>query len=211
MLQITRTPRVFDVVVVGSGAGGGTAVKVLTDQGLNVALLEAGPMLNPAKDFKEHVLPYQVDHRGAGPHAEQYFGRQQWGYFSAPNGYWDIEGEPYTVAKDNQFRWFRSRIIGGRTNHYGRISLRFAEYDFKPYSRDGLGVDWPIMYSDVAPYYDKAESFIGVHGTREGIPSAPDGIFQPPPALRVPEILIQKSCQKLNIPCIPARRAMITK
>ena len=84
MLQITRSPQVFDVVVVGSGAGGGTAVKVLTDQGLNVALLEAGPMLNPAKDFKEHVLPYQVDHRGAGPHAEMYFGRQQWGFFSAP-------------------------------------------------------------------------------------------------------------------------------
>ena len=86
MLQITRTPRVFDVVVVGSGAGGGTAVKVLTDQGINVTLLEAGPMLNPQKDFQEHVLPYQVDHRGAGGAAELYFGRQQWNYFAAPNG-----------------------------------------------------------------------------------------------------------------------------
>src|SRR4249919_2395267 len=112
MLQIIRTPQVYDVVVVGSGAGGGTAVKVLTDRGLNVALLEAGPMLNPAKDFKEHVLPYQVDHRGAGPHAEMYFGRSPWpfGYFQAPNGYWNVPGEPYTVAPDSQFRWFRSRI-----------------------------------------------------------------------------------------------------
>src|SRR5438067_13524623 len=83
MLQITRSPQVFDVVVVGSGAGGGTAVKVLTDRGLNVALLEAGPMLNPQKDFKEHVMPIDVDHRGAGQHAEMYFGRQQWGYFNA--------------------------------------------------------------------------------------------------------------------------------
>src|SRR5262245_21028503 len=138
MFQVRRSPQVFDVIVIGSGAGGGTTVKVLTDLGVNVALLEAGPMLNPAKDFKEHLLPYQVDHRGAGPHAEQYFGRQQWGYFSAPNGYWDIDGETYTVAKDSEFRWFRSRIIGGRTNHYGRISLRFSDYDFQPYSFDGL-------------------------------------------------------------------------
>ena len=211
MFQVKRSPQVFDVVVIGSGAGGGTAVKVLTDLGVSVALLEAGPMLNPAKDFKEHVLPYQVDHRGAGPHAEQYFGRQQWGYFSAPNGYWDIEGEPYTVAKDNEFRWFRSRIIGGRTNHYGRISLRFSDYDFKPYSTDGLGIDWPVTYDEIAPYYDKAEGFIGVTGTKEGIRSAPDGNFLPPIPPRVHEVLVQKACKKLDIPCIPSRMAMLTK
>ena len=211
MFQVKRTPQVFDVVVIGSGAGGGTAVKVLTDFGINVALLEAGPMLNPARDFKEHVLPYQVDHRGAGPHAEQYFGRQQWGYFNAPNGYWDIEGEPYTVAPDNEFRWFRSRIVGGRTNHYGRISLRFADYDFKPYSTDGLGTDWPVTYDEIAPYYDKAEGFIGVTGTKEGIRSAPDGNFLPPVPPRVHEVLVQKACGKLNIPCIPSRMAMLTR
>src|SRR5712664_1188821 len=211
MFQVKRSPQVFDVVVVGSGAGGGTAVKVLTDLGVSVALLEAGPMLNPAKDFKEHVLPYQVDHRGAGPHAEQYFGRQQWGYFSAPNGYWDIEGEPYTVAKDNEFRWFRSRIIGGRTNHYGRISLRFSDYDFKPYSTDGLGTDWPVTYDEIAPYYDKIEGFIGVTGTKEGLRTAPDGNFLPAIPPRVHEVLIQKACRKLNIPCIPSRMAMLTK
>jgi len=211
MFQVKRSPQVFDVVVVGSGAGGGTTVKVLTDLGISVALLEAGPMLNPAKDFKEHVLPYQVDHRGAGPHAEEYFGRQQWGYFSAPNGYWDIDGEPYTVAKDNEFRWFRSRIIGGRTNHYGRISLRFADYDFKPYSTDGLGTDWPVTYEEIAPYYDKAEGFIGVTGTKEGIRSAPDGNFLPPIPPRVHEVLVQKACKKLDIPCIPSRMAMLTR
>ena len=99
MLQVQRSPEVHDVVVIGSGAGGGTAVKVLTDRGINVTLLEAGPMLNPAKDFKEHVWPYQVDHRGAGAAAEMYFGRQQWGYFAAPNGYWDVPGEPYTALE----------------------------------------------------------------------------------------------------------------
>jgi choline dehydrogenase-like flavoprotein len=211
MLQIKLGAASHDVVVIGSGAGGGTAVKVLTDLGVRVLLLEAGPMLNPARDFKEHLWPYQVEHRGAGEDGGAYFGRLGFGYFEAPNGYWDIDGEPYTVAQGSEFRWFRSRILGGRTNHYGRISLRFADYDFKPYSTDGLGTDWPIAYDDVAPYYDKAERFIGVTGTREGIRSAPDGIFMPPPAPRVHEVLIQRACRRLNIPCIPSRMAMITR
>jgi choline dehydrogenase-like flavoprotein len=166
-------------------------------------------MLTPAKDFKEHVWPYQVDHRGAGPHAESYFGRQQWGYFNAPNGYWDVPGEPYTVAQGQQWRWFRSRILGGRTNHYGRISLRFSDYDFQP--EDGLSDPWPVTYDEMSPYYDKAEGFIGVTGTKEGLRTAPDGNFLPPIAPRVHEVLIQKACGKLNIPCIPSRMAMLTK
>jgi choline dehydrogenase-like flavoprotein len=209
MLQVSRSPQVFDVVVIGSGAGGGTAVKILTDAGIRVALLEAGPMLTPAKDFKEHVWPYQVDHRGAGPHADSYFGRQQWGYFSAPNGYWDVPGEPYSVAQGEQWRWFRSRILGGRTNHYGRISLRFSDYDFQP--EDGLSDPWPVTYDEISPYYDKAEGFIGVTGTKEGLRTAPDGNFLPPVAPRVHEVLVQKACGKLNIPCIPSRMAMLTK
>ncbi len=211
MLQVIRSPRPADVVVIGSGAGGGTVVDVLTRLGVSVTLLEAGPMLNPAKDFKEHLWPHQVPHRGAGEHAERYFGRQQFGYFEAPNGFWDVDGEPYTVAPGSQFRWFRSRILGGRTNHYGRITLRFADYDFKPYSTDGMGTDWPISYDEIAPYYDKAESFIGVCGTREGIRSAPDGIFQPPPPPRVHEILTQRACAKLGIPVIPMRMSVLTR
>jgi len=209
MLQVSRTPQIFDVVVIGSGAGGGTAVKVLTDAGIRVALLEAGPMLTPEKDFKEHVWPYQVDHRGAGPHADMYFGRQQWGYFAAPNGYWDVPGEPYTVAPGEEWKWFRSRILGGRTNHYGRISLRFSDYDFQP--EDGLSDPWPVTYEEMSPYYDKAEGFIGVTGTKEGLRTAPDGNFLPPIAPRVHEVLVQKACGKLNIPCIPSRMAMLTK
>lgn len=211
MLQIQRSPGVSDVVVIGSGAGGGTAVKVLTDMGINVTLLEAGPMLNPFKDFKEHMVPTDVEHRGAGEAAELYFGRQQWGYFAAPNGYWDVPGEPFTVAPGNDFKWFRSRIMGGRTNHYGRISLRFSDYDFKPREFDGLGNDWPMTYEDMAPYYDKAEEFIGITGTKEGMRSAPDGKFLPPIPPRVHEQLVQKAGKKLNIPVIPSRMAMLTK
>ncbi len=211
MVQIKLGAPAHDVVVIGSGAGGGTVVKVLTDLGVNVTLLEAGGMLDPARDYKEHMWPYQVAHRGAGPGGARYFGKQQWGYFEAPNGYWHIEGEPYTVAKDNRFQWFRSRILGGRTNHYGRISLRFSDYDFMGRSIDGLGSDWPIRYEDLAPYYDKAEAFIGVTGTKEGIRSAPDGVFLPPPTPRVYEVLVKKACDRLGMPCIPARMAMITK
>ena len=212
MVQIQRSAPVADVLVIGSGAGGGTVTHVLANLGVNVTLLEAGPTLHPAKDFKEHMWPYQVVHRGAGT-GRLYEGREEYafGYFLAPNGYWEIEGEPYTTAPGTQFRWFRSRILGGRTNHYGRISLRFADYDFKPYSTDGLGEDWPISYEDVAPYYDKVESFIGVTGTREGIRSAPDGVFLKPPAPRVHERLVQESCRRLGIPCIPSRMAILTR
>src|SRR5450432_3638289 len=212
MPQVQRSAMVHDVVVIGSGAGGGTVTKVLADLGVKVTLLEAGPMLIPAKDYKEHMWPYQVAHRGAGEDGGTYFGHgYPFGYFLAPNGYWDVPGEPFTTGDGSKFRWFRSRITGGRTNHYGRISLRFADYDFAPYSRDGLGTDWPITYDEISPYYDKVESFIGVTGSKEGIRSAPDGIFQTCPPPRVHEVLTQKACQKLNIPCIPSRLSIITK
>jgi choline dehydrogenase-like flavoprotein len=212
MFQITRSAPVYDVVIIGSGAGGGTMTKVLTDKGISVALLEAGPMLNPAKDFKEHMWPYQVPHRGSMDGGASYFGRgRAFGYFSAHAGGWQLEGEPYTVAEGSQFNWFRSRVVGGRTNHYGRISLRYADYDLKPYTRDGIGTDWPISYEDISPYYDKAEAFIGVTGSKEGIRSAPDGVFQKCPPPRVHEVLIKKAADKLGIPCIPNRLAVITQ
>ncbi len=198
MAQITSASTVHDVVVVGSGAGGGTVTKVLADLGVSVLLMEAGPMLNMA-DLKEHMWPYNVPHRGAGPKGEAYSGRPTGFTYSATYGGAQLAGEPYTVAPGSDFSWFRSRILGGRTNHYGRVTLRFADYDFKPRSRDGLGFDWPISYEDLAPYYDKAEQFIGVVGTVENIRSAPDGIFDKPAALRAHDTLVQRSCAKLNI------------
>jgi len=209
MLELTPPRKVYDVCIIGSGAGGGTAAKVLTEGGLEVVMLEAGPRLEPYKDFKEHVWPYQLAHRGAG-----IGGRARSGFtdeFLAPNGFWEIEGEPYTTAPGSSFRWFRSRIEGGRTNHWGRIALRFGPADFKPHSTDGVGDDWPITYAELAPYYDKVESYIGVFGSRENVPNAPDGIFQPPPKPRCTETIIKKTCDKLNITCIPSRMAILTK
>src|ERR1700752_14548 len=166
MAQTSPSSTVHDVVVIGSGAGGGTVTKVLADLGISVLLMEAGPMLS-LSDLKEHMTPYHVPHRGAGPKGEAYTGGRTGFTYSATYGGAQIDGEPYTVAPGSDFSWFRSRILGGRTNHYGRVTLRFADYDLKPYTRDGLGFDWPISYEDLAPYYDKAETFIGVVGSVE--------------------------------------------
>ena len=208
MLQLNPPRKVYDVCIIGSGAGGGTAAKVLTEGGLNVVMLEAGPRLNPDKDFKEHVWPYQLPHRGVGVGGKQSgIGNE----FMAPNGFWEIDGEPYTTAPGSSFRWFRSRIEGGRTNHWGRIALRFGPADFRARSTDGMGDDWPITYEELAPYYDKVESYIGVFGSKENIPNAPDGVFMPPPKPRCTETLVKKACDKLNITCIPSRLAILTK
>jgi choline dehydrogenase-like flavoprotein len=208
MAQVISSPKTYDVCIIGSGAAGGTAAKILTEGGLNVVMIEAGPPVNPEKDYKEHVWPYQLPHRGAGIGGKA---SDNFSEFLAPNGSWDIEGEPYTVAEGSRFRWFRSRIVGGRTNHWGRIALRFAPVDFKSRSSDGMGDDWPISYEDLAPYYDKVESYIGVFGTKEGVSSAPDGVFLPPPKPRCTENIIKQACDKINVTCIPSRLAVITQ
>ena len=209
MAQAPSSSTVHDVVVIGSGAGGGTVTKVLADLGIQVLLLEAGPMLQMT-DLKEHMWPYQAPNRGAGPKGQAYTGGATGFTYSATYGGNQLEGEPYTVAPGSDFSWFRSRILGGRTNHYGRVTLRMADYDFKPKTTDGLGFDWPISYEDLAPYYDKAERLIGVTGTVEGIRSAPDGIFNPPGAMKAHEVLIQKSCAKLGIRAVSSRQAVTT-
>jgi choline dehydrogenase-like flavoprotein len=208
MSQVIRSPKMYDVCVIGSGAGGGTAAKILTEGGLSVVLLEAGPPVFPEKDFKMLMWPYELPHRGAGVggHAEENFSE-----FLAPNGAWNIEGEPYTSAPGSNFQWFRSRIVGGRTNHWGRIALRFAPIDFKSATRDGLGDDWPITYDDLSPYYDKVESYIGVFGTHENVSSAPDGMFLPPPKPRCTDLIVKKACDKIGVICIPSRLAILTK
>jgi choline dehydrogenase-like flavoprotein len=209
MAQVSRSAKVYDVCIIGSGAAGGAAAKVLTEGGLNVVMLEAGPPLNPEKDFKMFAWPYQLPHRGVGVGGK--LRGELNSEFMAPNGAWEIEGEPYTSAPGSRFRWFRSRIVGGRTNHWGRIALRFAPVDFKSRSTDGMGDDWPITYEEIAPYYDKVESYIGVFGSKENIPSAPDGVFMPPPKPRCTETLVQKACTKAKVLCIPSRMAIITQ
>jgi choline dehydrogenase-like flavoprotein len=107
--------------------------------------------------------------------------------------------------------WFRGRMLGGRTNHWGRISLRFGPWDFKARSRDGLGDDWPIGYEEVKPYYDRLDRMVGIFGSNEGIENEPDGLFMPPPKPRCYELAIQKACRGLGIPVIPSRLSILTQ
>ena len=205
-MQIQESSKMYDVIIVGSGAGGGMATKVLADAGLKVAVVEAGPHFDPADPKQRTQLkwPYESPRRGAS-------NRRPFGDFDSAYGGWEIEGEPYTQKDGTQFDWFRSRMLGGRTNHWGRISLRFGERDFKHKSYDGHGDDWPIGYEDVKPYYDKVDKLIGVFGTKENIENEPDGFFLPPPKPRLHELFYIKGAQKSNIPVIPSRMSMLTK
>lgn len=206
MFQIKEQPTVFDVVIIGSGAGGGMAAYQLAKAGAKVALLEAGGYFDPAdpKYITQLKWPWESPRRGAGNH-------RPFGDFDAAWGGWELDGEPYTHKNGTQFDWFRSRMLGGRTNHWGRISLRFGPKDFKRKSIDGLGDNWPIGYDDVKPYYDQVDKLIGVFGTVENIDNEPDGIFLPPPKPRLHEMFLQKAGKKANVPVIPSRLSILTK
>jgi choline dehydrogenase-like flavoprotein len=178
---------------------------VLTEAGANVLMLEAGVMFDTRRDSKMLAWPYQSPRRGL-PIPERQFGE-----FDAGWGGWTLEGEPYTSAPGDRFDWFRTRMLGGRTNHWGRISLRFGPDDFRRKSLDGLGDDWPITYDDLKPYYDSIDRYIGLFGSNEGLPNDPDGIFQPPPKPRCYELLIKQASERLNIRCIPIRLSILTQ
>lgn len=205
--EIKSTAESYDAIIVGSGAGGGMAAKILSEAGLAVAVVEAGGDFDPAKDEYRTQLrnPWESPRRGAGTRVRPF------GDFDQAIGGWDIEGEPYTRGEGTSFDWFRSRMVGGRTNHWGRISLRFGPNDFKRASIDGMGDDWPIGYDDVKPYYDKVDRLIGVFGTKEGIYNEPDGFFLPPPKPRLHEMYYAKGAKKANVPVIPSRLSMLTR
>jgi choline dehydrogenase-like flavoprotein len=204
-MQGTPSREPYDACIVGSGAGGGMAAYALTRAGARVVLVEAGPEWYSTRDAAMLTPSYLSPRRGAAST------RMPFGEFDGCIGGWEIEGEPYTRAEGTTFDWWRARMLGGRTNHWGRISLRFGPDDFRGRSLDGLGDDWPIGYDDVAPYYDRVEELIGVFGSREGLYNHPDGAFLPPPAPRCYELLVKGAADRLNVTCIPSRLSVLTR
>ena len=202
----------YDVIVVGSGAAGGQTAYTLTMEGAKVLMLEAGRNYDPVQETPMFQTNGQAPLRGAATPDKPF------GFHDATvDGGWQVPDEPYTqvhTEQARQFDWWRSRMMGGRTNHWARHSLRNGPYDFKPKSRDGLGFDWPMSYEDLAPYYDKVEMLIGVYGENNGLENTPDsspGVLQLPPAARANELFARKHMAPMGIPVIPLHRAVLTQ
>ena len=200
----------YDVIIVGSGAGGGMSAYTLTKAGLKVLMLEAGRNYDPITETPMFNIPSEAPLRGNSTPDKPF------GFYDATiDGGWEVPNEPYTIAEGSEpFMWWRPRMLGGRTNHWGRISLRFGPLDFKPRSRDGLGQDWPITYDELAPWYDKVERLIGVTGRAQGLlntPDSPEGCLQPPPTPRAYEQFVTRGFNGLGIPVAAMHAAVLTQ
>jgi choline dehydrogenase-like flavoprotein len=208
-MEITRdTPtREFDAVIVGTGACGGFAAKELTERGLTVLVLDAGPMPEPSRDFARHEWPWEQPSRGLS------FQRRRAARASdrVPLMWAQHPDHPFTTDPDKPFTWIRSRVVGGRTLHWSRASHRLSDFDFKAASRDGYGDDWPISYADIAPYYDHVERHIGVSGYAEGYPQLPDGQFLPGMPYNCAEQIFRTTALRMGLPATHRRIAQLSR
>lgn len=182
----------FDAIVIGSGMTGGWAAKELTQAGLRTLVLDAGRPIVPERDYVEHVPTWEMPFRGLGDRKKvaerQPKQRRSVSFDEMSHQFWvDDVDNPYSTPADRPFDWFRARQVGGKSLIWGRQVYRWSDLDFEANLRDGVGVDWPIRYADVAPWYDHVERFIGVSGQREGLAHLPDGQFLPPMALNCVE------------------------
>ena len=187
----------YDVCVIGSGAAGGILAKELAEGGAKVALVEAGRKLTP-EDFQFHTWPYEYPYKGTTRSiARPYYPREV------------VEAIRYEDSDDIGIDHVRA--VGGRTNHWNAVCLRFAPSDFRERSLAGVEDDWPITYDDLAPFYSYVEKMIGVTGSKEGYEFAPDGEYLPPLNLRCSEMIVKQACKRLGVPMFPARKALLTQ
>ncbi len=193
--------KTYDALIVGSGASGGWVAKELTEQGMNVLMLEAGPPRIPSRDFTEHAWPYQLRYRGSGDQKQLLTNQpvQRLCYACDEYSYQffvDDNEHPYTFPPDKPFMWIRGRQVGGKTFCWARESYRYSDYEFQAASRDGYEQNWPFTYAELEPYYDKVESYIGVSASYEGLSQMPDGKFLPPMNLSCGEVLAKSVIEK---------------
>lgn len=182
----------YDAIVVGSGMTGGWAAKELTELGLRTLVLDAGRPIVPNKDYREHTPPWEMPFRGLGDRQtvarRQAVQRSSVTFDEMSHQFWvDDVDNPYSTPANKAFHWLRARQVGGKSIIWGRQVYRWSNLDFEANLRDGIGVDWPIRYADIAPWYDLVDRFIGVSGQAEGLAHLPDGPFLPPMAMNCVE------------------------
>jgi choline dehydrogenase-like flavoprotein len=197
-VEVRRQPHIHDVIVIGSGASGGMAAWNLTRQGLNVLMLDAGERFNRAA-FWTHVTPYEWrDRLRRGERPPQFFLNEK--------------EQPLLTPPGQPYRLLRVWGHGGKTNVWGRVSLRCSDLDFKSAEHDGWEIPWPFSYNDIAPYYDRVEQLIGVCGGNDDSDSLPGSkYYMPPPKLRCGEWLLKKAAGRVGIPIVNVRRAVLTR
>ncbi|MBI4904541.1 MAG: GMC family oxidoreductase [Acidobacteria bacterium] len=212
MPQIAPQQTVYDAIVVGSGATGGWAAKKLTEGGLKVALLEAGPKVSQS-DFNEHKQPWQMPFLGMSPKVVQDRPIQGQCYACTEYNYkWFVSDVENPYAQEKPFHWIRMRVLGGRSLSWGRQSYRHGDIDFKAASRDGYGDNWPISYQDLVPYYEEVERYVGISGMAENLSQLPDSIFQPPMDMTCGELALRKAVKaKFNRVVTIGRTAILTR
>ena len=216
-MATTKAPskKVYDAIVVGTGAGGGTAMKLLCEAGLNVLALNSGPRIDPDKDYRGHRQVYDLKYRGFGdPNAlagsahQEHYSVEESEYNEGP--YLFEHDVAYSNAPGTNWYWKRCKATGGKANFWGRSSCRFGDIDFKAASLDGFGEDWPVDYAEIAPWFSKAERYMGVASTIQNRPSNPDGEYLPQMPWRCIDFIIQKAAEKIGVPYLPDRCAQLT-
>ncbi len=201
-VHVARQPEVYDAIVVGSGISGGWAAKELCEAGLKTLVLERGRNVRHGTDYiTEHLRPWEMPFRGRGDRQkmiEDQFIQRQAGPVNAYNAHFFVNDRenPYTYEPDKPFLWIRGYQVGGRSITWGRQCYRWSDLDFEANAREGIGVDWPIRYKDIAPWYDYVERFAGISGQAEGLPQIPDGVFLPPMAMNCVEEHLKKRVEQ---------------
>ncbi len=207
--------KTFDGIVVGTGAGGGTAMKVLCEAGLSVCAINSGPRTEPAKDYKLHRQVYDLKYRGYG-NPLRFEGKAHQEPYSVEESEYSESSDifEHDVAYSNEpgtdWYWKRCKGTGGKANFWGRSSARYGDIDFKAADLDGFGENWPVDYAEIAPWFTKAEKYMGVASTVQNRPSNPDGEYLPPMPWRCIDYIIQKGAERIGVPYLPDRCAQLT-